>query len=207
LNRAIDESRGLEPTFFIDCDNAAVTGKSADLTADLEGAKKRAVRLFYFVKDEIRYNIYAPRPTDSHFRASHVLAAKEGYCVQKAVLLVALARAARVPARLRFAEIRAHLTAPEIVKKRGSNIFPFHGLADLYINGRWVRTTPTYDRAYCEKMMVTPVPFNGEDDAMLPSHTDDGRPNVEYIRDRGFFYDLPIDEIRKGSLSWKYMKT
>jgi len=48
----------------------------------------------------------------------------EGYCVQKAVLLVALARAAGIPARLRFAEIRSHLTAPEIVEKRGSNLFP-----------------------------------------------------------------------------------
>jgi transglutaminase-like putative cysteine protease len=114
----------LDHTFFIDCDNPAVKHKARELTADIEGAKDRVIRLFYFVKDEIRYNIYALRPTDAHFKASHVLANKEGYCVQKAVLLVALARAAGIPARLRFAEIRAHLTAPELVAKRGSNVFP-----------------------------------------------------------------------------------
>jgi hypothetical protein len=40
---------------------------------------------------------------------------------------------------------------------------------------------------------------------MLPLHTLDGRLNAEYIRDRGFFEDLPIDEIRRTSVSWKYM--
>ena len=102
-------------------------------TTGLSSAKEKAVRLFLFVRDGIRYNVYAQRPTDSHFKASRVLAAGEGYCVQKAVLLTALARCAGIPARLRFAEIRAHLTPPELVLKRGSNVFAYHGLADLYI--------------------------------------------------------------------------
>ena len=195
----------LRPTFFIDCDAAPVKGKSGELTADMEGAREKAIRIFYFVRDKISYNVYSPRPTDADFKASHVLARKEGYCVQKAVLLVALARAAAIPARLRFAEIRSHLTAPALVEKRGSNLFPYHGLTDLNINGRWVKATPTYDRGYCVKAGIAPVEFDGERDAMLPLHTLDGRLNAEYIRDRGFFEDLPIDEIRRTSVSWKYM--
>jgi len=194
-------------TLFIDCDHPAVRDKSAELTDRIEEAREKAIRLFYFVKDGIRYNIYAPRATDAHFKASHVLASKEGYCVQKAVLLVALARAADIPARLRFAEIRSFLTAPEIVTRRGSNVFPYHGLADLYINGRWVKATPTYDPEYCKKMCIAPIHFDGQSDALLPAFTEDGRPNVEYMLDRGFFEDLPIEEIRKASLSWKYMKS
>jgi transglutaminase-like putative cysteine protease len=194
-------------TFFIDCDHPAIKDKSAELTDNIEEVKEKAIRLFYFVKDRIRYNIYTPRATDAHFKASHVLASKEGYCVQKAVLLVALARAANIPARLRFAEIRSYLTTPEIVKKRGSNVFPYHGLTDLYINGRWVKATPTYDPDYCKKMYIASIHFDGQNDAMLPALTEDGRPNVEYIQDRGFFDDLPTEEIRKASLSWKYMKS
>jgi len=129
----------LDKTFFIDCDHLSVKEKSNELTANMEDARDKAIRLFYFVKDEIRYNIFTLRSTDACFKASHVLARREGYCVQKAVLLAALARAAGIPARLRFAEIRAHLTSPEIVAQRGSNVFLSHGLTDLQINGRWVK--------------------------------------------------------------------
>ena len=197
----------LDNTFFIDCDHLSVKDKSKELTANIEDAMDKAIRLFYFVKDEIRYNIFTPRSTDACFKASHVLARKEGYCVQKAVLLVALARAAGIPARLRFAEIRSHLTAPDIVAQRGSNIFPYHGLTDLQINGRWVKATPTYDLEHCKKMCIAPIRFDGEKDALLPAYTEDGRPNVEYIEDRGFFADLPIEEIKKASLSSKYLKS
>jgi transglutaminase-like putative cysteine protease len=202
----MDIDRYLTATFFIDCDHTAIKEKSRALTVNIEGAKEKSIRLFYFVRDEIRYNIYTPRPTDSDFKASHVLKIGEGYCVQKAVLLVALARAADIPARLRFAEIQNHLTSVEMTDKRGSNIFPWHGLADLFINDHWVKATPTYGIKYCAKMGVSPVDFNGENDAMLPSHTVEGRANVEYRLDRGFFDDLPLKDIRKASVSWKYLK-
>ncbi len=193
-------------TYFIDCDAASIKEKSAELTAGIEGEKEKAIRIFHFVRDEIRYDIYSPRSNDADFKASHVLAAGEGYCVQKAVLLVALARAAGIPARLRFAEIRSYLTSPALVEKRGSNVFPYHGLTDLNIDGRWVKATPTYDVDYCVRMGVGPIEFDGERDAMLPLYTLDGRRNTEYILDRGFFEDLPIDEIRRTSTSWKYMR-
>lgn len=197
----------LDKTFFIDCDHPSVKDKSNELTANMEDARDKAIRLFYFVKDKIRYNIFTLRSTDACFKASHVLARREGYCVQKAVLLAALARAAGIPARLRFAEIRAHLTSPEIVAQRGSNVFLYHGLTDLQINGRWVKATPTYDLEYCKKMGIAPIGFDGEKDAMLPAFTEDGRPNVEYIEDLGSFADLPLEEIKRASSSSKYMKS
>jgi transglutaminase-like putative cysteine protease len=207
MEKDIGQQQYLRSTFFIDCDAPAVVKKSGELTAGISKERERAIRIFNFVRDQIRYNVYSPRPSPEDFRASHVLAQREGYCVQKAVLLVALARAAHIPARLRFAEIRQHLISPSLLEKRESNIFPFHGLADLHIDGRWVKATPTYDSEYCRKAGVEPVAFNGQNDALLPLHTLDGRLNVEYIEDRGFFEDLPLDELRKHSVSWKYMRT
>ncbi len=201
------EQQYLRPTFFIDCNTPSVMEKSGELTAGILQERDKAVRIFNFVRDQIRYNVYSPRPSPEDFKASHVLARKEGYCVQKAVLLVALVRAARIPARLRFAEIRQHLVSPSFLEKRGSNIFPFHGLADLYIDGRWVKATPTYDSEYCKKAGVEPVTFDGENDALLPLYALDDRLNVEYLKDRGFFEDLPLDEIRKHSVSRKYLRT
>ncbi len=197
----------LKPTFFIDCDAPSCAGAAEGLTAGTLNERERAIRIFTFVRDQIRYNVYSPRPAPEDFKASHVLERREGYCVQKAVLLVALARAARIPARLRFAEIRQHLISPSLLEKRGSNIFPYHGLTELRIDMEWVKATPTYDAEYCRKAGVAPVEFDGLHDALLPLRALDGRPNVDYIKDRGFFADLPLEEIRKHSVSWKYMRT
>jgi transglutaminase-like putative cysteine protease len=203
----VGENDYLGPTFFIDCDEDIIKNKARELTLNLNGMLEKAQRIFYFVRDDIRYNVYSPRTSDEDFKASHVLAKGQGYCVQKALLLVALARAADIPARLRFAEIRIHHTAKSIAEKRGSNVFPYHGLADLYIDGHWVKATPTYDLGYCRKAGIAPVELDGKTDALLPLCTLDGRLNIEYVQDRGFFDDLPLDKIRKVSVSWKYLKT
>jgi transglutaminase-like putative cysteine protease len=201
----VGENDYLGPTFFIDCDEDIIKNKARELTLNLNGMLEKAQRIFYFVRDDIRYNVYSPRPTEEYFKASQVLANAEGYCVQKALLLVALARAADIPARLRFAEIRIHHTAKSIAEKRGTNVFSYHGLADLYIDGHWIKATPTYDLGYCRKAGIAPVEFDGKSDALLPLFTLDGRLNIEYVQDRGFFDDLPLDEIRKASVSWKYL--
>jgi transglutaminase-like putative cysteine protease len=203
----VGENDYLGPTFFIDCDEDIIKNKARELTLNLNGMLEKAQRIFYFVRDDIRYNVYSPRASDHDFKASHILARREGYCVQKAVLLVALARASGIPARLRFAEIRILHTAKSIAEKRGSNIFPCHGLTDLYVEGNWVKATPTYDLGYCRKAGIAPVEFDGKSDALLPFDTLEGRLNIEYIQDRGYFDDLPLDEIRKASVSWKYLKT
>lgn len=202
----MDKSNFLGPTFFIDCNETIIKNKSRELTADIDESLEKAQRIFYFVRDNIRYNIYSPRSSDSDFKASFVLEEGEGYCVQKAVLLVALARAAGIPARLRFAEIRVLHTAQSIAEKRGSNVFPCHGLTDLYVNSRWVKATPTYDLEYCKKAGIEPVEFDGKSDALLPLFTLNGRPNIEYIQEHGFFDDLPLNLIQKASASWKYLK-
>ncbi|MGB2885326.1 MAG: transglutaminase-like domain-containing protein, partial [Dehalococcoidia bacterium] len=96
----------LEPTFTFDADSEAIQEKARELTGELEDAVEKAKALFYFVRDEISYNIYVKKHMPEHFRASNTLARGKGYCVQKAVLLVALARAAGIPARLGCAKIR-----------------------------------------------------------------------------------------------------
>jgi len=196
--------RYLSPTSFIDCDDISIVEKSGELVPAVEEVRKRAICIFYFVRDEIAYNAFSPR-TDADYRASITLRRMEGYCVQKAVLLVALARASGIPARLRFADIKGHLTPAEFVERRGSNLFSFHVLADLLIEGRWVKATPTYDKEYCRKAGIPPVEFDGIADAMLPAFALDGRRNVEYLLDRGFFEDLPLEDIRKASASQKYL--
>jgi len=194
----------LEPTPYIDCDAEPVKEKAQGIVRGIPEQRARAIGIFYAVRDGIQYTIYGRRSLPEHFRASYVLSAGKGYCVQKAVLFVALARAASIPARLRFAAIRNHLMPRDLLKKRGSDFFAYNGYADLFLEGSWVKAAPTFDIVCCRNAGLHPVEFDGEHDALLPSRTPDGRRHIEYVEDRGFFRDVPYDQIMEASLQKKY---
>jgi transglutaminase-like putative cysteine protease len=194
----LDSSRErfLEPTAVIDCDHPAVRAKSGELTEGKEDTIQKARSLFYFVRDEIKYTIYVSRSRPEHFRASNTLSRKEGYCVQKAVLLVALARAAGIPAGLGFARIRNNLLPQKTIDWLGSNIMPFHGYAELHLDGKWVKATPAFDLKLCQKTRTLPVEFDGKNDAIFHPYNQDGELHIEYIKDLGRHYDdLPLDKL------------
>jgi len=190
----------LEPTSMIDCENRTIDEKAHELTRGQEGMGEKAKILFRYVRDEIKYNPYLPRYLPEHFRASNTLARGEGFCVQKAVLLVALCRAIGIPARLRFAIIKNHLLPEKVAGLLNSNILPDHGYTELYINGNWVKATPSFDLQTCQKNRIVPVEFDGINDAKLHSHTQDGKFHIEYILERGAYEDVPLHEIREWLL-------
>jgi len=188
----------LEPTSTFDIKSESLKNKARELTQGQENATGKAKALFYFVRDGISYNLYVPKHMPEHFRASNTLARGKGYCVQKAVLLVALARASGIPARLCFAKIRNHLVPAKVIEILKSDIFPWHGYAELYLDGRWVKATPAFDLQICQDNGLIPVEFDGRNDAKFPSHSTEGKLHVEYLLDRGPFDDVPLDEIRKA---------
>lgn len=188
----------LKPTSTFDSDSESIREKARELTQGKEDAIEKARALFYFVRDGISYNIYVPKHMPEHFRASNTLARGKGYCVQKAVLLVALARAAGIPARLGCAKIRNYLVPPEVLEILKSDIFPWHGYAELYLDGKWVKATPAFDLKMCQEYRLIPVEFDGRNDARLHPLNLDGKPHIEYLLDRGPFDDVPLAEIRKA---------
>jgi len=187
----------LKPTPIIDCDHPTIKKKAEELAKGQTQIKEIARGLFYFVRDEIKYNPYMPRYLPEHFRASDTLARKDGFCVQKAVLLVALCRALDIPARIGLAVIRNHLMPEKMAKMLHGNLLPEHGYAELYLNDRWVRVTPVFDLGMCQKNRILPVEFDGEKDAKFHSHNEDGRLHIEYVMDRGPYDDVPLDAIRE----------
>lgn len=189
----------LKPTFVIDCNNPAMQEKGKDLTRGQEDIIKKAQSLFYFVRDEIRYKIYVSKSRPEHFKASNTLFRKEGYCVQKAVLLVALARSVSIPAGLGFARLRNNLLPEKTLNWLGTNILPFHGYAELYLNGKWVKATPAFDLKLCENNRIVPVEFDGESDAIFHLYNRDGKLHIEYLEDLGRHYDdLPLDKLHNA---------
>lgn len=187
----------LKATEAIDCDNEAIRELAEDLTSGCISNEEKAVQLFYFVRDSIRYNLYMISAYLEDFKASTVLARGKGYCVQKAVLLTALGRAARIPARLAFAKIKNSRVPPSLLEKTGTNIFPGHGYNQFQLRGRWVSAAATFDKELCEKNALPPVEFDGVHDALLPKTDLAGRPYIEYVELYEPQADLPIEWIRE----------
>jgi hypothetical protein len=189
----------LRPTPTIDCDNATIREKALSLTSANKEMRDKARTLFYFVRDEIRYNLYVPSDRPEHYRASAILERKEGYCVQKAVLLAALSRAIGIPASIHMAAIRNYFLPAKVKDLLRGNFIPAHGYNELYIEGRWVKVTPVFNIKICQDNRFIPVDFDGLHDAMLPSHNLDGQSHIEYVRDLGCYEDLPFNK----TITWR----
>ena len=187
----------LETTFIIDTDNEFIQKTAHDITSNCQNNREKAVNLFYFVRDQIAYNLYVDRHLPKHFVASATLTRGQGFCIQKAVVLVALCRTLSIPGRLGFAVIRNHLMPEKLARVLVSNEIPDHGYAELHIEGKWVKATPAFDLTTCHEHRIVPVDFDGVNDAVFHRFNQDGALHIEYVKDHGRYADLPVVEIEK----------
>jgi transglutaminase-like putative cysteine protease len=188
----------LEPTFTIDSDNSRIVETARSLTEGCSNDTEKAVKLFYFVRDSIRYNVYMISVFIEDFKASRVLEWGKGYCVQKAVLLAALGRAAGIPSRLAFARIKNHKVPPALLEMIGTNIFPRHGYNQFYLDGKWVSAVAAFDKELCERNGLKTVEFDGKADAVLHEKDLKGEPHIEYIEKFPPEKDLPFEWLAKA---------
>ena len=185
----------LAPSFFIDSDNAAVQAFADHIVGRSSDDIDRGVQLYYAVRDSIRYDPYDINCTQEGFRASTCLQRGRGFCITKAALLAASARAAGIPSRVGFGDVRNHLATPRLIELMGSDEFVFHGYTELFLEGRWVKATPAFNLSLCERFGVRPLEFNGREDSLFHPYDAAGRRHMEYIRQRGSYDDVPFDEI------------
>ncbi len=155
----------------------------------------KAVALYYAVRDGIRYDPYYIDLRPGAMRASAVLKRGSGFCVAKAVVLAAAARTHGIASRLGFADVRNHLTTERMRRAMRTDLFVFHGYAELLVEGRWVKATPAFNISLCERFDVTPLEFDGRRDSLFQQYDREGNRHMEYVRDRGHFSDLPLDEM------------
>ena len=186
----------LEATFFLDHDSASVRDFTEDVIAGVSSPAERASLLFAAVRDGVWYDPYSVTGDPEHYRASYVLEAARAYCVPKAVLLTAVLRAAGIPARLGFADVRNHLQTDTLrAVMGGTDLFVYHGYCSVHLNGRWLKATPAFNAELCERFDVPPVDFDGQSDALMHPFTSEGTRHMEYVHDHGSFDDLPLNRI------------
>ena len=163
--------------------------------ANLAEPRLLILRLYAAVRDNIIYDPYVNFADPANFRASGVLSAGRGFCVGKSALLAAGARALGIPARVGFADVRNHLTSPRLYEKIKTDIFLWHSYTELYLSERWVKATPAFDRALCERAGLKPLEFDGANDSLFHPFDQAGRRHMEYLNDHGTFSDVPFDII------------
>ena len=192
---ATDADPFLRPTPIIEADHPRVREFALEAAASAGGARARAVALYYAVRDGIRYDPYTIELDTEGFRASRTLARGRGWCVPKAVLLAACCRGLGIPARLGFADVRNHLSTERMRRLMRTDVFFWHGYAELSLDGRWIKATPAFNLELCEKFRLRPLEFDGRSDSIYHPFDLEGKRHMEYLNDRGWYPDVPIAEM------------
>jgi len=180
----------LAPGEYIDSDHPAIikfVGKT--VTPDMPASEK--VRRFYLAAREIRYDPDLDYSDPEIYRASSVLQAGNAYCVGKAALFAALCRASGIPARVAFADVTNHLSSEKLREQMGTNYFAWHGFTEVFLEGRWVKASPTFNSTLCSRFGVAPLEFDGGADALLQAYDGAGRTFMQYEVLHGAFHDVP----------------
>jgi transglutaminase-like putative cysteine protease len=184
----------LSPSPGIDSDHPAVMAFARERA---QGAteRERAVALYLAVRDGLRYDPYRIDLSAHGMKASTALEQGFGWCVPKAVVLAAVARAAGIPARLGFADVRNHLSTERLRQTMQTDVFAWHGYTELWLDGAWRKATPAFNLSLCEKFGLLPLEFDGVHDSLYHPFDRAGQRHMEYVAERGSFDDLPLTQI------------
>jgi transglutaminase-like putative cysteine protease len=183
----------LEPGPVVDSDHPQIVAFAQRVAGGSARPRDVAVKLYYAVRDGLRYDPYDVRIDVEGLRASNVLRAGRGWCTPKAGVLAAACRALGIPARLGFADVRNHLSTARMRASMSSDVFYWHGYTSIWLDERWIKATPAFNVELCRKFRLLPLEFDGSEDSIYHAFDQDGRRHMEYLAYRGEFADVPIE--------------
>ena len=185
----------LKSTKFINSDSKLVQDFAHQAISGATSDTGKAIQLYYAVRDGIRYDPYKFFLTEENYTASNTLLEGASFCIPKAVLLAASARAVGIPSQLGFSDVRNHLSTQKLLDLMETDIFIWHGNTLLYLEGRWVKVTPAFNIEMCERFGVKPLEFDGVNDSIMHPFNNQNEKHMEYLTDHGVFEDLPFKQI------------
>jgi len=176
----------------VDSNDPVIAELAKNATDGLKGDVEKAIALYLAVRDGVPYTPYRPYAIERMFHVGTCLADNKGCCMEKSALLAACARSVGISARVGYADVKNHLSTPRLLEMLETDIFHWHGYTEMWLNGRWVKVTPVFDKVLCDKMGVEPLEFDGLEDSIFQPHNSEGQPHMEYLLDRGSFSDVPV---------------
>jgi hypothetical protein len=143
---------------LVQADHPEIVEVALRAVGDTVDQREKAVRIFDWIRDGIEYCIEADRP------ALDVLRERRGVCVTKALLHVALLRAAGVPARLGHVDYRADALRamfPDDYVDRQPEVYPLHTFAEVLLDGEWLTCDATVDAGFARDFGFVANTFDG----------------------------------------------
>ncbi len=183
----------LQPTEFLNFDDESVREFAGRNSVGAASEKEKAVKLYYAVRDGFQYNPNILDLRRDGLKASDLLKRNRGYCVEKAVLLAASARSVGVPSRLSFYIVKNHIATDKLEKLLKKDYLVFHGAAELFLDNKWLKTTPAFNKNLCKYLNVEPLDFDGKSDSIFQEFDKSGNVFMKYLHDYGAFGDLPYE--------------
>lgn len=188
----------LRPGRFVESEDALVVDYAQKVTG-CRGAtstpRESAISLYYAVRDDFIYDPYDDFNRLEVFSGKRVLQRGSGYCISKAALLAAVCRAIGIPARLGFADVRNHLASPRMLEMNNGDTFRWHSYTEIFLDGKWVKATPAFNLALCERAGIQPLEFNGKQDSIFHEYDHSQRKHMEYVTDHGVYADVPVESV------------
>jgi transglutaminase-like putative cysteine protease len=154
--------------------------------------RENAINIYLKVRDSFIYDPYHLNIRRNHLKASNVVLKKRAWCVEKSLLMVACCRALEIPARLGFAIVANHIGVEKLIKYLKRNEIVFHGYVEVFLNEKWIKCTPAFDKNVCRLSKVAPLDWDGENDSMFQEYSN-GNKFMEYLQLYGEFSEIPFE--------------
>ena len=97
-----------------------------------------------------------------------------------------------------FATVRNHLATQQLLDFMGSDLFVYHGFVEFYLERKWVKATPAFNRELCWRHGVDPLEFNGREDALFQPFNSRNEKFMDYLEYTGTYADIPVSAIVEG---------
>ena len=63
-----------------------------------------------------------------------------------------------------------------------TDVFIWHSYAEILVADRWLKATPAFDLALCERLGLEPLDFDGQSDSLFHAFDRAGRRHMEYLQ-------------------------
>jgi len=162
------------------------------------GERAKAVSIYYLVRDGIKYDPFTLLDGAKSLSSDYCLDNKAAYCIPKASLQIALSRACNIPSRLGLADVRNHLSTPKLDELLKNEVFTMHAYVEQFIEGKWVKSTPAFNKELCDLVNIKPLEFDGLNHSLFHQFTTDGKKHMEYLKEHGQYAAMPTAFINQN---------
>lgn len=181
----------LQETNFLEVNNSSTRDFCQDIPS-FENQTELAIALYYKVRDYFLYDPFHLDLRAEALKSSIIFSKKRAWCTEKAIILATCARYFNIPSRLGFAIVINHIGGEKLVHYLQREEIVFHGYVELFLENKWVKCTPAFDKRICAVSKVSPLDWDGRTDSLFQAY-ENNQKFMEYLHDYGTFKDVPLD--------------